>query len=291
MHLFGRYTRTAVIATATVTLTFCGGGDKGAPPTQPAQPTPTPVATGPTPDPPLSATCERLPLGSSKYTCRDDSPTFLDEVSDAIDTLQRQHPEYFDGDKVRNAGAYYVGIIKLLDQKNICAGFDGEELAVKNTSEFNDQYKLMTSWGQIRKFYIGTCYPAVFPLNRANPAPSPTGCSLPPSYEITCGSTDARYRDEVESAIDQLIAQRPELFDPDSHAPGTDWPKVKDLQAYQLGVIEVLAKQGFCGRFDGEEIQIKRTNEFTEHYDVNFADAYVRRGAGIYRGSCYPAAF
>jgi hypothetical protein len=45
------------------------------------------------------------------------------------------------------------------------------------------------------------------------------------------------------------------------------------------------------GLFDGEEIEVKRTNEFSEHYDVNYADEYIRTGPGIYRGACYPAAF
>ena len=56
-------------------------------------------------------------------------------------------------------------------------------------------------------------------------------------------------------------------------------------------MIDVLAGKGYCGKFDGEEIQIKHSNDFTEHYDINYADKYIRRGFGIFRGSCYPAAF
>ena len=43
--------------------------------------------------------------------------------------------------------------------------------------------------------------------------------------------------------------------------------------------------------FDGEEIQLKRTNEFTEHYKIDYSNAYVRTGPGTLRGTCYPAAF
>ncbi len=293
MTLFGRDGWTfAAMAVAVVTLTQCGGGgSKGAStPTQPVQTTPTPVAA-PTPGPPLSATCDRLPLGTDKYTCRDASPSFMSEVSDAIDTLQRQHPEYFHGDTVVNIGAYYVGLIKLLDQQNICAAFDGEELAVKNSADFSDQYKLLTSWNQVRKFYVGTCYPALFPLSRVNPPPSPPGCSLPPSYEITCGDMDSQYLGIVNDAIGQVITERPELFDTGSTPKGhADWPKVKDMAAYEQAIIDVLAKKGFCGRA-GEEIQIKKTNDFTENFDVNYQDEFVRRGPGIYRGTCYPAQF
>ena len=55
--------------------------------------------------------------------------------------------------------------------------------------------------------------------------------------------------------------------------------------------MNALATKGYCGRFDGEEIQIKRSNELSEHYDINYADRYIRRGTGIFRTSCYPAAF
>ena len=88
-----------------------------------------------------------------------------------------------------------------------------------------------------------------------------------------------------------MLKQKPELFDFEQKAAGTDWPVVKDMTAYHLAVVNALAAKGYCGIFDGEEIQLKRSNELSEHYDVNYADRYVRRGAGIFRTSCYPAAF
>ena len=63
------------------------------------------------------------------------------------------------------------------------------------------------------------------------------------------------------------------------------------MAAYNQAMIDVLAKKGYCAIFDGEEIQVKRTNQFSEHYDVNYADKYIRSGPGIFRGSCYPSAF
>ena len=173
MHLFSdRVWRSLAIALSALALGTCGGSRKesGAGPTVPIEvaPTPTPVATA-TPSAPVSQSCARLPLGAEKYRCSEPGPTFLAEVSDAIEQLQREHPEYFDGDIVTNTGAYYVGVIRNLDKQGICGGFDGEELTVKNTAEFNDQYKIMTSWGQVRKYYIGTCFPAVFPARAATP--------------------------------------------------------------------------------------------------------------------------
>jgi hypothetical protein len=295
MHLISdRVRRSLAIALAALALGTCGGSRKesGAGPTVPVElaPTPAPAATA-TPSAPVSQSCARLPLGAEKYRCSEPGPTFLAEVSDAIDQLQREHPEYFNGDIVTNTGAYYVGVIRNLDRQGICGGFDGEELTVKNTAEFNDQYKIMTSWGQVRKYYIGTCFPAVFPRSSSSPAPSPSGCSLPPSAEIACGRPAAQFLDEMEGAISQVISARPDLFDSSKTAPGTDWPTIKDFAGYHAAVIDLLSKKGYCGKFDGEEIQLKRSNEFTEHYDINFSDQYVRRGQGIFRGACYPAAF
>ena len=293
MQLYGRVWMTAAVGLATLTLTMCGGSGKsgGGGPTVPVpvEPTPTPVVQV-TPEV-LSQTCLRLPLGSDKYTCRDENPTFTAQIDEAIEAVKRDHPEYFSGNIVTNIGGYYVGVIKDLDRQGICAGFDGEELTVKNTPEYNDQYKVTTSWGLVRNFYIGTCYPAVFPLARSNPAPSPAGCNLAPSSEIACGKPDPQFMDPMETAISQVINTRPELFEAGRNAPGTDWPMIKNFEGYHMAVIDALAKNGYCGKFDGEEIQVKRTNDFTEHYDINYADQYVRRGQGIFRGSCYPAAF
>ena len=108
----------AGVVLAALALEACGGG--GDRPTAPAAPTapPVPPAIGPTPEPPVSASCERLPLGSPTYTCRDEGAEFLGEVSDAIDALKVEHPEYFrDGDYVTNLGGYYVGLIRILDRR------------------------------------------------------------------------------------------------------------------------------------------------------------------------------
>jgi hypothetical protein len=53
-----------------------------------------------------------------------------------------------------------------------------------------------------------------------------------------------------------------------------------------------MVKKGYCAKDDGEEIAVKRgSNTFSEQFDINLSDKYVRMGPGIYRTSCYPAAF
>lgn len=279
----------ATTAVAALVLGACGGGGGGTP-TAPAAPGPIPTAA-PTPEPPISASCERLALGSESTSCRTEGAAFLSDVLDAIATLQQERPEYFRGENVTNVGGYYAGLIRILDRRALCAGYDGEELAVKSTNEYSEHYKVLTSWGTIRRQYMSTCAPAAFPLARRAPAPSPPGCPLPPSTEAACGGADARYLADVEAALDAVMAAKPSLFDFGQTAPGSEWPLVRDLAAYHAAVVEALVARGSCALFDGEEVQVKRSNEFSEHYDLNVADRYVRRGPGSFRGACYPAAF
>jgi len=55
--------------------------------------------------------------------------------------------------------------------------------------------------------------------------------------------------------------------------------------------MQSLVASGFCTRFDGAEIQIKKTSDFSEHYAIFYSLGYVRRGEGAYRSTCWPAAF
>ena len=60
----------------------------------------------------------------------------------------------------------YVNRVAELVTKNwLCGHYDGEELAVKNSNSFNDQYDIFTSDGYIRRqlgSYRSTCRPAWF---------------------------------------------------------------------------------------------------------------------------------
>ena len=103
---------------------------------------------------------------------------------------------------------------------------------------------------------------------------------------------DGKFFFQVEGAVLQVMDERPELFDFNDHATATNWPRVLDLEAYQNAVVDNLVAQGFCAKSDGlEEVAVKNENSFNEQYDVQFADKYVRLGGGMYRSTCYPAAF
>jgi hypothetical protein len=254
-------------------------------------PTPTPAAT---PLPPLSASCSRLGAGSVSASCPRERASFQSEVDDAINQVRAEKPGIFNGFDVLSTGQLIIGVIKAMDAKGICAGWDGEELAVKTSDSFNDQYDILTAGGQIRQgagSYRVTCYPAAFPLSEGAPAPTPDCPNLPPSTDLTCGRETSRFYPDVEDAIGQLLTQRPELFDFTDHAPRTDWPKIVNQDGYIQGMIQILKAKGYCSRWDGIELAVKNTSDWNEQFAIILSHIWIRRGEGIYRSTCYPSAF
>ncbi len=290
----------AVAVSLVLGLSACGGGGSSGSNDNPTVPAPVPEPTPdpePTPEPLLSASCLKLPLGDPTAACPQEQPTFLEEVDGAIFTLLAEQPELFDADNVtRSVGAYYLGLIEILDRQGLCAYYDGEELGVTDSAAFNDQFDILTAKNRVRtgpNTYRTTCYPSAVPPPEIPLQPSPAGCSLPPSREVACSrEADGKFFFQVEGAVLQVMEERPELFDFNDTATRTNWPRVLDLAAYQQAVADILLAQGFCAKDDRlEEIAIKNENSFNEQYDVQFADKYVRLGGGMYRSTCYPASF
>ncbi|PYQ48937.1 MAG: hypothetical protein DMF78_19885, partial [Acidobacteria bacterium] len=229
--------------------------------------------------------------------CDMSGPTFQADVEQAIAELQREQPSIFEdspgGLLVASPGRFYVGIINKLDKKGICAGFDSEELQVKTSNDFNDQFALRTSRGFLRtgpSIYRATCFPAAFPTPLP-PFPPSNGCKLAPSLELTCTRESSLYYADVERSIDDVMRTHPELFDFTIHATGANWPGVRDFFGYHEAVAQSMIAKGYCSRFDGEELVAKKTSDFSEHFDIFLGEGFVRRGEGIYRSTCYPAAF
>lgn len=137
------------------------------------------------------------------------------------------------------------------------------------------------------------------PAPSAAPSPEPSatpeiGCNLPslPDHGDCPREKIAHLLPAVESAIDDVMKNRPELFDFDDQ-PVDGQPRVLNLGAYYIAVQDALKKQGLCAKADDrfEEIGVKNTNDYNEQFDVARGDLYVRRGFGAYRSTCYPSAF
>jgi hypothetical protein len=287
----------ALVGLGALSLGVCGGGagSGGGTKKPPAPPVATPTPA-PTPDPPISQSCAKLPPGNPDPSCVRQSPDHLAQVEQAIRTLQAEEPAIFEGDVVRSVGAFYIGLIRILDREGLCASTDGEELGVTTTSAWNEQYDVLTAKNVARfgpNIYRTTCYPSSVPFPLGAPPVQQANCPLPPSREILCArEQEGLYYEAVEDAISQILREKPQLFDFSQTAPGTDFPLVKDLDAYQGGVVEILVSKGYCAKYDFFEVGVKRgSNAFNEQYDIDIASQYVRRGPGIYRSSCYPSSF
>jgi hypothetical protein len=95
----------------------------------------------------------------------------------------------------------------------------------------------------------------------------------------------------VERAIDKVAKDHPEIFNFNAVQPGTDWFAIIDNDKYFAFMVQAMISFGYCSRFDGEELVVKKVNDFSEHYDIFAGEGFVRRGPGSYRSSCFPAAF
>jgi hypothetical protein len=288
----------APVALSLLGLAACGGAKNPSAPTPTSVPSAVPTATptsAASSDPRISKSCAKLKAGSATAQCKKDVPTFQAEVDAAIRLLESQQPEIFDGNKVLSSPQYIVGLINNLDAVGICAYWDGEELAVKNEDWFSDQYAVITSSYIIRNgtnSYAATCYPAAFPLSLPGLPGQVAGCSLPPSSQILCGKDpQSKYIDLVDTAIGNALVQHPECFDPKDTPPASNYAKILNMQGYLNAVAQELQSKGLCTFYDGEEIQVKGGNDHSEHFDMVLGNTHIRRGAGMYASSCYPAAF
>ena len=132
------------------------------------KPTPTPEAT---PAPPTVSAC-RLPHGTGTgANCPRTTTAFLGDVQAAIKQLVQERPEIFqkraclDCYDVLDPDAFVGGMVELLSRRGYCALYDGEELAVKNTNDFNEQFDILSASMGVRsgsESYRSTCRPAWF---------------------------------------------------------------------------------------------------------------------------------
>jgi hypothetical protein len=278
----------------TILLAVCGGGDKT--PSTPSSQAP-PVAAAPTPTPtppPPRSNCDRIGPGiSTGYRCSRDGANFQEEVDGAISKLRATRPDMFDGRNVLSVGQYLVGVIAILEEQGLCAGYDGEELQVKNSNSYNDQYHILTSNFQYRDgfgSYRVTCYPAAFPEVLPSPGQVP-GCSLPGSRDVGCGVEKPSYLRQVDAAIVKVADEMPNVIDKNDIRGGNGWYRVLNVDAYVNAVVAKLTAEGLCARWDGHELAVKGENKFSDQYDILAGEGYTRRGDGSYRTTCYPAAF
>jgi hypothetical protein len=140
-------------------------------PTPASSPAPTPSPT-PTPSTP-TGTCSLPASNPSNPKCTDDPPKLYAEVDAALTAVTKSRPDIFDfNDKkcencyyVKNVDAYVAQAVKQLNARGVCALYDGEEMAVKDSNSFSEQYDILLASGHMRRgtgSYRGVCKPALF---------------------------------------------------------------------------------------------------------------------------------
>lgn len=144
------------------------------PPAAPAPNNPNPNNPAPTPGGGGGGSCP-LPAGTWNENCSMQAQTFLGRVEAAIDEVIATNPQYFNLGRTRGGcgncyqvvdpTGYVNAVARAVTKNGVCGYYDGEELGVKNSNSFNDQFDILTSDMFIRRqggSYRSTCRPAWF---------------------------------------------------------------------------------------------------------------------------------
>ena len=142
------------------------------PPNNPAPNNPPP--NNAPPPPPTGQGCS-IPPGQWNENCSMQTQTFLGRVEAAIDEVIATRPQYFNKSRTRGGcgncyqvvdpTGYVNAVAQAITKNGVCGYYDGEELGVKNSNQFNDQFDILTSDMFIRRqggSYRSTCRPAWF---------------------------------------------------------------------------------------------------------------------------------
>jgi hypothetical protein len=127
----------------------------------------------------------------------------------------------------------------------------------------------------------------------ALPPPTGSGCGLPPGSGSGqgCPRESPSFLGDVEAALDQLARQEPGIFELSRTQGCESCYLVRNTDRYLSRMVDLMVQRGFCAKWDGEELNVKRGNSFSDHYDILTSGNYIRRQGGSYRATCRPAAF
>jgi hypothetical protein len=127
------------------------------------------------------------------------------------------------------------------------------------------------------------------------PAPTPAASSCPLGYgngHFTCQGDIPGLLGQLETAVDALVASRPDIFDL-NNPPADHGYLVRDQDAFYNGVINNLQTMGMCGQtnYSKDTLSIKGDNTYSEDYHILTSQSRIRWGAKSYVTTCTPANF
>jgi hypothetical protein len=125
-------------------------------------------------------------------------------------------------------------------------------------------------------------------------SPAPTGgtCSVPANNPASpaCSMQSSEFLTQVDKAITRVTEQHPGWFDLKNKICENCY-YVSNPGKFASAVIANLNAAGLCAQYDGEELAVKKSNSFSEQFDILLASGHIRRGAGSYRLTCRPSWF
>ena len=133
--------------------------------------------------------------------------------------------------------------------------------------------------------------PTPAPLVGDQPVWVPPGtfsCALGPgNKDFSCDAPTALFAADVNAAVERVIADQRHLF-PD----GDLTERVRNEEAIHVAVIQILRAQGYCAGWDTIDLQVRNSNDFSEHYDLFDARGFIHLDpADRIRSTCTPADF
>jgi hypothetical protein len=137
--------------------------------------------------------------------------------------------------------------------------------------------------------------PATTVTTGPTPTPPPVAAGCPLGYgsgKFTCQGDIPGLLPQLNSAIDKLVEQQPQLFDT-NNPPATGGFLIYNIDAFYAGVIANLEAQGLCGQVDAarENIFVKENNSYSEKYHIVTSQSRIWRGEKTYQITCTPANF
>ncbi len=127
------------------------------------------------------------------------------------------------------------------------------------------------------------------------PVPTPAAASCPlgnGSGKFTCQGDVPGLWDKLAAAIDQLVVDKPALFDL-NNPTGDHGYLVRDQDAFYAGVTGNLLAMGMCSQLDfpKETLSVKADNTYSEDYHLLTSQSRIRWGLKSYVDTCTPANF
>jgi hypothetical protein len=157
---FGAIAGLALVGGLTVA---CGSST----PATPVVPTPAPPT--PTPAPPVGFVCPLPPSSNAANYCPKLPAKLGAQMNAAIDQVLIKRPELFNfndmlggNPKVLDRQQYHEAVKLELEAQGVCTKIELEEMAIKTSNDFNEQWNIWTSSGYVMRKVVTTCIPAWF---------------------------------------------------------------------------------------------------------------------------------